>query len=247
VADHTVKAYDREFDALADRIAGMGGIAEKMVFDAVEALAGADTVLAYQVAATDVSLNVLQREIEELAVIAIARHQPVAIDLRELIGVMRVAGDLERIGDLARNIAERTVEIGAELRFPNAIIGLKRMNTVAAGLVKDALDAYAQRDAERAQKVWERDDDLDALDEGFSRQVLTHMMEDPRHISLCTHLLFCSKNIERIGDHATNIAETAVYVATGESMPAERPRAPKKERGRGAGGGEAGTAAPGER
>ena len=239
MTDHTVKAYDRDFNTLADRIAGMGRIAEKMVFDAMEALAGTDTALAYQVVATDVHLNLLQREVEELTVIAIARHQPVAIDLRELIGVMRVAGDLERVGDLAKSIAERTVEIGAELRFPGAIFGLKRMSKAAAALLKDVLDAYARRDAERAREVWERDDDLDGLEESFSRQVLTHMMEDPRHISLYTHLLFCSKNIERIGDHARNIAETAVYVATGEAMPAERPSRLKDQSDLGAGGGEA--------
>ncbi len=235
VVGHTVKAYDRDLDALAERIAGMRGVAEKMVCDAMDGLATADTVLAYHVVATDVHLNLLQREIEELAVKTIARHQPVAIDLRELIGVMRVAGDLDRVGDLARSIAERTVETGDELRFPGAIRGLKRLTKAAAALLKDALDAYAQRDAERAREVWERDDDLDAIEEGFSRQLLTHMMEDPRHISLYTHLLFCSKNIERIGDHATNIAETVVYVVTGEAMSADRTRRPKVESDLGAG------------
>src|SRR5208337_4622752 len=131
VVDHTVKAYDRELDTLERRIAEMGGIAEKMVVDSVDALANSDTVLAHQVVATDGRLDALQREIEDLAVLTIARRQPMAIDLRELIGSIRVAGDLERVGDLAKNIAKRTIKIGAEARVPRAIVGLKHMNEVA--------------------------------------------------------------------------------------------------------------------
>ena len=223
MVEHTVKSYDKELDMLERRIAEMGGIAEKMVIDAMDALANADTVLAHRVIATDPRLDALQREIENLAVMTIARRQPVAIDLRELIGAIRVAGDLERVGDLAKNIAKRTIKVGAESRVPRAIVGLKHMNEVATELMKDVLDAYAQRDAERAREVWKRDVDLDALEDSVFRDLLTHMMEDPRNISFCAHLLFCSKNIERIGDHATNIAETVVYLVTGEAMPFERP------------------------
>jgi len=220
---HTVRSYDRELDAIERLIAEMGGIAEKMVVEAVDALANADTVLARQVVAVDSRLDALQREIENLAVMTIARRQPVAVDLRELIGAIRVAGDLERVGDLAKNIAKRTIKIGAELRVPRAIVGLRHMNEDATELLKDVLDAYAQRDAERAREVWQRDVDLDALEDSVFRDLLTHMMEDPRNISFCAHLLFCSKNIERIGDHATNIAETVVYMVTGKAMPSERP------------------------
>jgi phosphate transport system protein len=202
----------------------MGGIAEKMVIDAVDALANSDTALAHQVVATDARLYTLQHEIEELTVLTIARRQPVAVDLRELIVAIRVAGDLERVGDLAKNIAKRTVKVGSAARVPRAIIGLKHMNEVATELLKDVLDAYAQRDEVRAREVWERDVDLDALEDSVFRDLLTHMMEDPRNISFCAHLLFCSKNIERIGDHATNIAETVVYIVTGVPMPSERPR-----------------------
>jgi len=223
VVNHTVKAYDRELDTLDRLIAEMGGVAEKMVIDAVDALANADAALAHQVVATDPRLDALQREIEDLAVMTIARRQPVAVDLRELIGAIRVAGDLERVGDLAKNIAKRTIKIGAETRVARAIVGLRHMNEVATELMKDVLDAYAQRDAERAREVWERDVDLDALEDSVFRDLLTHMMEDPRNISFCAHLLFCSKNIERIGDHATNIAETVVYLATGQAMPSPRP------------------------
>ncbi len=224
MVEHTVRAYDRELDTLERLIAEMGGVAEKMVVDAVDALANADTVLAHQVVAADPRLDALQREIEDLAVMTIARRQPVAVDLRELIGVIRVAGDLERVGDLAKNIAKRAIKIGVESRVPRAIVGLRHMNEVATELLKDVLDAYAQRDAERAREVWERDVDLDALEDSVFRDLLTHMMEDPRNISFCAHMLFCSKNIERIGDHATNIAETVVYLVTGQTMPSERPR-----------------------
>ena len=222
--DHTVKSYDKELDTLERRIAEMGGIAEKMVVDAMDSLANSDSALASEVVATDPRVDALQREIEDLAVVTIARRQPVAVDLRELIGVIRVAGDLERVGDLAKNIAKRTVKIGAEMKLPRAIVGLKQMNELAAELLKDVLDAFAQRDEKRAREVWERDVDLDALDDSVFRDLLTHMMEDPRNISLCAHLLFCSKNIERIGDHATNIAETVFYLVTGSNLPTERPR-----------------------
>ncbi len=223
MAEHTVKAYDRELDTLEYRIAVRGGIAEKMVVDAMDALANADTALARQVVVTDARLDTLQREIEDKAVLTIARRQPMAVDLRQLIGAIRVAGDLERVGDLAKNVAKRTVKIGVQARVPRAVIGLKHMNEVATELLKDVLDAYAQRDEERAREVWERDIDLDSLEDSVFRDLLTHMMEDPRNISFCAHLLFCSKNIERIGDHATNIAETVVYLVTGKTMPYERP------------------------
>ena len=222
MVEHTVKAYDRELDTVERLIAEMGGIAEKMVIDAVDALSNADTVLAHQVVATDPRLDALQREVEDLAVMTIARRQPVAVDLREIIGAIRVAGDLERVGDLAKNIAKRSIKIGVET--PRSIVGLRHMNEVATELMKDVLDAYAQRDVERARAVWERDAELDALEDSVFRDLLTHMMEDPRNISFCAHLLFCSKNIERIGDHATNIAETVVYLVSGQALTAERPR-----------------------
>jgi phosphate transport system protein len=224
VADqHTVRGYDKDLDLLERRIAEMGGLAEKMVIEAVDALATGNSGLAHQVVETDPRLDALQREIEEQATLTIARRQPVANDLREIIGAIRVAGDLERVGDLAKNIARRSLKIGVESRLPRAIVGIKHMNDFATELMKDVLDAYAQRDVERARDVWERDVDLDALEDSVFRDLLTHMMEDPRNITFCAHLLFCSKNIERIGDHATNIAETVVYLVTGSTLPTERP------------------------
>ncbi len=224
MADHIVKSYDKELEALERSIAEMGGIAEKMVIDAMDALVQSDAALARQVIARDDRLDQLQREIEEGAILTIARRQPMAVDLREIVGAIRVAGDLERVGDLAKNIAKRSLKIGEAPRNPHDVVGLKHMNDVATELLKDVLDAYAQRDNDRALAVWERDVELDALENSVFRDLLTHMMEDPRNISYCAHLLFCSKNIERIGDHATNIAETVHYLVTGQPLPNDRPK-----------------------
>ncbi len=224
MTDHTLKAYDKELETLERRIAEMGGIAEKMVIDAMDALVHSDALLAHAVIASDDRLDALQREVEEGAILTIARRQPMAVDLREIIGAIRIAGDLERVGDLAKNVAKRSLKIGGEARSPREIVGLKHMNDVAMELLKDVLDAYAQRDTERAHAVWERDAELDALEDSVFRDLLTHMMEDPRNITYCAHLLFCSKNVERIGDHATNIAETVYYLVTGQTLPTDRPK-----------------------
>jgi phosphate transport system protein len=224
MSDHTVTSYDRELEGLGRRLAEMGGLAEKMLSDAMDALAELDIDLARRVVASDPRLDVLQREVEENAIMTIARRQPMAIDLRECIAAIRISGDLERVGDLAKSIAKRAGKIAVEARLPRAIVGLKSMHDVAAIQLKDVLDAYAQRDTERAREVWSRDTELDALEDSVFRDLLTFMMEDPRNISFCTHLLFCSKNIERIGDHTTNIAETVVFLVTGETLPVERPK-----------------------
>ena len=224
MADHIVRAYDQELEALGRKIAEMGGIAEHMLSDAMDALTSLDSDLANRVVALDPRLDLLQREIEESTILTIARRQPMAVDLREIVAAIRVSGDLERVGDLAKNIAKRTTMIATEPRVARASIGLRHMHELAALQLKDVLDAYAQRDPERAQAVWARDGELDALEDSVFRDLLTFMMEDPRNISFCTHLLFCSKNVERVGDHATNIAETVVYLATGETLPLERPK-----------------------
>jgi phosphate transport system protein len=166
----------------------------------------------------------LQRDVEDHAVLTIAKRQPMAIDLRELVGAMRIASDLERVGDLAKNIAKRAIKIAEDARVPRAGVGLKHMGEVAGVQLKNVLDAYAARDKQSAYKIWLRDAEIDALEDALFRDLLTFMMEDPRNITYCTHLLFCSKNVERIGDHATNIAETIHYIVTGESLPIERPK-----------------------
>ena len=224
MSDHIVKAYDDELQALGRKIAEMGGLAEKMLADAADALSSLDAERARAVVALDPRLDALQRSVEDAAVLTIARRQPMAVDLREIIAAIRVPGDLERVGDLAKNIARRSLKIGGEQRVQRAVVGIRAMAEFAGGQLKDVLDAYSQRDVESARAVWRRDQELDALEDSVFRDLLTFMMEDPRNITFCTHLLFCSKNIERIGDHATNIAETVVFIATGESLPMDRPK-----------------------
>ena len=224
MSDHIVKSYDRDLENLGRKIAEMGGLAEKMLAEAMEALSLLNIEVAQRVIATDARLDILQREIEEKAIMTIARRQPLAVDLRECIAAIRVSGDIERIGDLAKNIAKRALKIASETRVTRATIGLKSMQEIAGMQLKDSLDAYAQRDIEKARIVWDNDAQLDALEDSVFRDLLTFMMEDPRNISFCTHLLFCSKNLERIGDHTTNIAETIIYLVTGEPMPVERPK-----------------------
>jgi phosphate transport system protein len=224
MVEHTVKSFDVELETLDRYIAEMGGIAEKMLADAMDALAGMNVELAQRVVAADPRLDLLQRTVEDFAVHTIARRQPLAVDLREIIGAIRISADLERVGDLAKNIAKRASLIAGESRIPRSVVGLRSMHDVAATQLNDVLDSYAQRDPERAKAVWKRDAELDSLEDSVFRDLLTFMMEDPRNITFCTHLLFCSKNLERVGDHTTNIAETVVYIVTGESLPVERPR-----------------------
>jgi phosphate transport system protein len=224
MVDHTVRSFDAELEQLDRHISEMGGIAEKMLADAMDALATMNVELAQKVIATDVRLDTLQRTIEDMAVRTLARRQPVAVDLRDVVGVIRISADLERIGDQAKNIAKRAAKIAGESRIPRAVIGLRSMHDLAATQLNDVLDAYAQRDVERAKAVWNRDMELDQLEDSVFRDLLTFMMEDPRNITFCTHLLFCSKNLERVGDHTTNIAETIAYIVTGASLPGERPR-----------------------
>jgi len=225
MSEHTVKAFDKELQSLGTKIAEMGGLSEKMLTDSIDALIRLDGDLASSVIDSDVKLDILQREVEEESVNIIARRQPVGVDLREVIGALRISGDLERVGDLAKNIAKRALAIGQEQQMPRAMVGLRHMGKMAAMQLKDVLDAFSQRDVERARNVWTRDAEIDAFEDSIFRDLLTFMMEDPRNISVCTHLLFCSKNVERVGDHATNVAETVHYVVTGQNLPVERPRA----------------------
>ncbi|GEP10594.1 phosphate signaling complex protein PhoU [Methylobacterium gnaphalii] len=224
MSEHIVSSYDQDLEDLRRQIAEMGGVAEKMMADATVALVRRDTGLAEKVIASDKRLDVLQREIEERSVLLIARRQPLAIDLRETISGIRVSGDLERIGDLAKNIAKRVVAIADQTQPQKIVLGVEHMSDLVQEQLKDVLDAYASRNLDAAHDVWERDGQIDALYNSLFRELLTYMMEDPRNISFCTHLLFCAKNVERIGDHTTNIAETIHYLVTGETLAGERPK-----------------------
>ncbi|MGL4325469.1 MAG: phosphate signaling complex protein PhoU [Beijerinckiaceae bacterium] len=222
--EHIVRSFDADLQELRRAIAEMGGISEKMLADAVRALANRDPDLAQKVIAMDPRLDALQREIEDMSILTIARRQPMAVDLREIISAIRIAGDLERVGDLAKNVGKRVLVIASNVQLPRAIVGLKHMSDLVGDQLKDVLDAYTQNDLEGAIDVWKRDDGIDALYTSLFRELLTYMMEDPRNITSCTHLLFCAKNIERIGDHTTNIAETIHYWVTGKQLTADRPK-----------------------
>ncbi len=216
-ADHTVTAFDDDLRFLIGKVVEMGGHAESMVARSMNALARADKSLAQTVIADDVVLDNAQRELEERAVLIIAKRQPMAHDLREIIGTLRMANDLERIGDLGKNIARRASEIDDAIQPKRLLRGLEHLTSLTLEQLKDVLDAYVSKDVDQAQAVWARDEDIDQIYTSLFREMLTYMMEDPRYISACTHLLFCAKNIERIGDHATNLAETTQYVVTGQS------------------------------
>jgi phosphate transport system protein len=222
--DHTVHAYDDELTELFRKIAEMGGLAEQQVAASMEALSARDVARAQAIIATDLRLDTLEREIEERAVSMIARRQPMALDLRDIVGAIHIANDLERVGDLAKNTAKRVFAMDGHRIVPPVQVGLQHIAELSLSQLKDVLDAYAARSESAARSVWERDDALDALHTSLFRELLTYMMEDPRSITLCTHLLFCAKNLERIGDHATNIAETVIYLITGVRLTEERPK-----------------------
>ncbi len=221
---HTVKTYDEELQLLDKKIAQMGGLAEHNLGQAFDALQKRDPRLADLVIVADHAIDVLEKEVEEHVIQIIARRQPMANDLRQIMAAMRLANDLERVGDLAKNIAKRAGAIADEPHPKPVISGLGHMVEMALKQLKLALDAYAERDAERALKVWQDDQQIDAMYNSLFRELLTYMMENPRNIGISTHLLFGAKNLERVGDHTTNIAETVYYLVTGKPIGEERPK-----------------------
>ena len=224
MTEHIVSSFDTDLKELSRRVVEMGGQAERLVTDSVAALVKRDAELAQKVIVLDGPVDLLQREIEEKAILTIARRQPLAGDLREIVAAMRIANDLERIGDLAKNTAKRVLALTGEFHPQKLVRGVEHMSAMVQEQLKEVLDSYAGRDDARALEVWRRDGQVDILYTSLFRELLTYMMEDPRNISLCTHLLFCAKNIERIGDHATNIAETIYYMTTGSQPEGERPK-----------------------
>jgi phosphate transport system protein len=224
MSEHTIKAFDADLEELSRMVAEMGGLAEKQIADSVVALARRDVDLARRVIALDPSIDALQRGIEERAILTIARRQPMAVDLRDIVGSLRVSNDLERIGDLAKNIAKRVVVLDGDITFNQVIRGVEHMTKLVLGQLKQVLDSYARRDVAKALEVWRKDEEIDAVNNSLFRELLTYMMEDPRNITSCTHLLFCTQKIERMGDHATNIAETIYYMVEGRPLPDERPK-----------------------
>ncbi|MET0183098.1 MAG: phosphate signaling complex protein PhoU [Caulobacterales bacterium] len=222
--DHTVKAFTEELEAVAKEVERMGGLAEASVNDAIAAVGRRDSALAQAVIARDPKIDAAQREVERRAVKLFALRQPMAMDLREVLAAWRIASDLERVGDLAKNIGKRALVLNQG--DPHSLIkSIERMGKITAAQLRQVLDAYGKKDVRSAVSVWFQDEDIDAHYNSLFRELVTYMMEDPRMIGAGAHLMFIAKNIERIGDHATNIAETVHYLVTGEQIATERPKA----------------------
>ncbi|MBR0664805.1 phosphate signaling complex protein PhoU [Roseomonas hellenica] len=221
--EHIVRSYEEDLKRLRDMVARMGGLAEQQVADATTALTRRDSELAAEVVKRDAQLDQLEREIEAFCVRLLALRQPMASDLRFIVATMKISHDLERIGDYARNGAKRAIVL-ATLPVIGSLNGFARMARLVQENLTAAIDALVQDDAEAAARVWGADEPVDDIYNGIFRELLTHMMEDPRNITGATHLLFIAKNLERIGDHATNIAETVHYAVRGDSLPEDRPK-----------------------
>ncbi len=221
---HTVRSYEEDLRKLRDMIARMGGIAERQVADATAALIRRDTEQAAEVVSRDAALDQLEREVEQFCIRLLALRQPMAVDLRLIVACLKISHDLERIGDYAANGAKRSIVIAEQPQL-GSLNGFNRMARLVQENLKNAIDALVQQDARKAHDVWEADEPVDDIYNGIFREMLTFMMEDPRNITAATHLLFVAKNLERIGDHATNIAETVHYAVLGDNLGSERPKA----------------------
>ena len=224
--EHIVKSYEDELNALGAACARLGGLAESQLGDAVDAVVRRDPALATKVLQQDDRLDEIEADVEQKAIRLIALRQPMANDLRKTMAAMKIASNLERCGDLAKNIAKRTLVLSEVEPVPALNRSIERMGRLVEARLKEVLDAYISNDAERAMEVWRRDEEVDEHYNSLFRELLTYMMADPRTITPCAHLLFVAKNLERIGDHATNIAEIVHYEITGEQVSsADRPRA----------------------
>ena len=223
VFEHILKSYDEELNHLVDCIARMGGMAESQISSAIQAMTRRDSESAAQIVRADAKVDALEREVDSLAVRVLALRQPVASDLRNVLAALRIASDLERIADYAANVAKRSIALN-QVPAVRPVGQIPRMGRVVQEMIKDVLDAYVNRDVQKAIAVWNRDEEIDEMYSGLFRELLTYMMEDARNITASTHLLFIAKNIERIGDHVTNIAETIHFLVVGTPLPATRPK-----------------------
>ena len=224
VSEHTTRVFDTDLIKLTQLVAQMGGFAQKQVTNSIDALTRRDVGLARQVIAADATVDALQRKIEEKAIATIALRQPMAIDLRALVAMLRISNDLERVGDLAKNIGKRVIAVSGDNSQRTLMRGLKHMAALVVSQLAAVLDSFVDRNPNKALQVWAADKEVDALYVSLFRELLTYTMEDPGTISMCIHHLFCAKNIERIGDHATNIAEAVHYMVEGHAIAGERPK-----------------------
>jgi len=221
--EHAVRSYDEELAHLTNMIARMGGLAEAQLDGAIQALVKRDSDLAGKVIASDIKVDELEHEVHSFTVRLLALRQPVAHDLRLIVGALKISGDLERIADYAANVAKRALVLN-QLPPVKPTAGVPRLGRLVQEIVKEVLDAYVEQDNDKAIKVWKQDEEVDDMYTGLFRELITYMMEDPRNITACIHLMFIAKNIERIGDHATNVAETIHFMVEGRPIRELRPK-----------------------
>ena len=224
MAEHIVRSYEDELNTLAAECARLGGLTEAQVADALTAVTRRDQELADEVIGRDLRLDELQVDVERRCIRLIALRQPMAEDLRRTVAAMKISMNLERIGDLAKNIAKRTLVVVESEPMAPVTRSIERMGELVQARLKQVLDAYTAGELDGALAVWSRDDEVDEHYNSLFRELLTYMMGDPRMITACAHLLFVAKNLERIGDHATNIAEIVRYEITGEETAQGRPK-----------------------
>ncbi len=230
MSEHIVKSFGDELEQLNAEVARMGGLSESMVADAIRAVIDRDPALAEEIITRDQRVDTAQADLERKVIRLFALRQPMASDLRHTFAALKISADLERIGDLAKNIAKRSLILNED--EPMVIArGVERMGRIVIAQLKDVLDAYSSLEVSKAVDVWARDEEVDEHYNSLFRELLTYMMEDPRTISGAAHLLFIAKNLERIGDHATNIAEVIHFVVTGEQLVQERPKTNTVEAG----------------
>ena len=218
MAEHTLKRFDEELERLSSTISEMGGLAETALSQSLVALRQGDSEVAEQVIAADARVDALDVAVQEQTVKLLALRQPMAVDLRVILSSIKIAAALERIADYAKNTAKRSIVLAQASPPPSAVSGIDRLGRLVRTALKDVLDAFADDDVAKAHSVWQRDEEIDQVYTGLFRELLTYMMEDPRTITACTHLLFMAKNIERAGDHVTNIAELVSFRSTGQNF-----------------------------
>lgn len=213
--EHIVKAFDEDLSRLRKMIAEMGGLAETQLSDAVKALAKENVKLAEEVMKRDKRINAIEEELDVFAVRTIALRQPMAEDLRVIIAALKVGTNLERIGDYAKNVAKRSITLSNTPHIDSSVVALRHLGQEVQVMINEVLDAYLTLDVDKALAVRDKDEDVDKLHTSLFRELLTYMMEDPRNITFCAHLLFIAKNLERIGDHVTNIADQVHFAVVG--------------------------------
>ena len=222
-AEHIVKSYEQELMRLRDRMTEMGGLVENQVACATRAVLQQDNAAASQAVEQDPAVDALERDVEQSVIQMLALRKPMAQDLRQIVASLKMTGDLERIGDYAANVAKRSMVLN-QFTLPYSLGGIAHMSRLVQENLKMIVDAIGDSDVEKAVQVWRTDQAIDDIYNAIFRELITYMMEDPRNITPCTHLLFIAKNLERIGDHATNIAETLHYAVLGEALPEGRPK-----------------------